>query len=74
MEKCGFVLNGKTQLRGRDVVLAPEYLAPISKKGLECVTERTYSIHQYAATWFDEELEKNREKEIDFGKMLIEHM
>lgn len=65
MKKFGFTMNGKTQVIKNMVVLSSVYLAPINMNGIGRVTPETYSIHQYAATWFDEQQRNKKEKIIN---------
>lgn len=65
MKKFGFTMNGKTQIVNNMAVLSSVYLAPINMNGIGRVTTETYSIHQYAATWFDEQQRNKKEKIIN---------
>lgn len=58
----GLRCNGKSQQYDNYIVFASDFFAPINPFGYGKVSENSYSIHQYAATWFDmkEQLEKSR--------------
>lgn len=53
LEKHGLITNGKTQSNNKFVAFSPEYLSPLNFCGYGKVTEKSFSIHQYAATWMD---------------------
>lgn len=74
MEKNGFIRNGKTQVKDNMIVLAPEYLAPINPMGVGTPTINSYSIHQYAATWFDDKQMKEKEEIMDSIKFVMKRM
>ena len=74
MERNGLVKNGHTQIGNNFLVLAPEYLAPISPMGIGQPTPRSYSIHQYAATWFDEEQKREKHKLMNNFRIVLKHM
>ena len=58
--KNGLVCNGRTQHHDDYSVFSQEYFAPINAIGFGNITKNTYSIHQYAATWHDEENKKEK--------------
>jgi len=74
LEKYGLVKNGCTQISDSYIALAMEYLSPINEFGIGMPTARSYSIHQYAATWFDEEQIAERERMISNYKMVLARM
>lgn len=48
----GLILNGQTQMIGGFTVYASEYFNPVDmKSGKKHITDNTYSIHHYAASW-----------------------
>lgn len=60
--KHGLVCDGRTQHHDDYSVFSQEYFAPINAIGFGNITKNTYSIHQYAATWYDEEQKKDKKK------------
>lgn len=60
-ERHGLIKNGYAQMLDNGVVLSPEFLAPINSMGLGMPTANSFSIHQYAATWLNEEQLKDKE-------------
>lgn len=74
MENFGFIRNGQTQVKDNMIVLAPEYLAPINPMGIGTPTINSYSIHQYAATWFDEKQMREKLEIMDSIKFIMERM
>lgn len=74
LEKYGLKKNGKTQITNEYIALSPEYLSPISPYGIGKPTEYSFSIHQYAATWFDGNQQEEKEKLIENYKYIIERM
>ena len=74
METFGIKRNGQTQIIGNSIVLAPEYLAPINPLGIGEPTTNSYSIHQYAATWFDEKQLNEKNKLMENIKSVLAHM
>ncbi len=70
----GLIKNGRTQLIRGGVVLASDYFAPINEYGFGYPTSNTYGVHQYAATWFDEEQIKERQKMIRTCKKIMERI
>ena len=56
------------------VVLPTECLAPINAYGVGCPKTGTFSIHWYAATWYDELQQKNKEKAIRSSRYLLSRM
>lgn len=70
MKRFGFVMNGETQIINNVAVLSSVYFSPIRSNGIGNVTEDTYSIHQYAATWFDDQQYRKKKKLVDICLML----
>lgn len=62
LKKYGFSANGKMQVINNNIVLPGEYLCPYDyETGNLCITDKTFSIHHYDASWQSEE-EKERSK------------
>ena len=56
LSRCGLKLNGENQQVGETLVFAPEYFCPKDYiTGKLNITNRTYCIHHYASSWYDEE-------------------
>ncbi|MFT4106048.1 MAG: glycosyltransferase [Lacrimispora sp.] len=53
LQRHGLILNGKTQVHDRYASFSTEYFAPFNFCGYGKITDNTYSIHQYAATWME---------------------
>ena len=52
LKKYGFKMNGQFQERDNIAIYPKEYFAPISYiRGFGGVTDNTYSIHHYSASW-----------------------
>lgn len=71
LERYGLQKNGKVQQRENMLVLSPEYFSPVNEFGYGNPTEDTFSIHQYAATWYDEEQKKRKEKIINTYEYIL---
>lgn len=57
----GFIMNNKLQEINGNYLFPNDYFNPKSfKTGLLNITENTYSIHHYDASWYDEELQKEK--------------
>lgn len=70
----GLIRNGSCQSREEFTVLSAEYFSPINAYGMGIVTENTYSIHQYAATWFGEKEKEMRERTAKSIKYVLERI
>lgn len=53
MVKHGLECTGYTQMTEKFAAFSPEYFSPINAYGFGRTTENSFSVHQYAATWFD---------------------
>lgn len=62
LERWGLQKNGAVQQTEHFLALSPEFFSPVNEFGYGILTENTFSIHQYAAAWYDEEQRKRREK------------
>ena len=52
LEKYGFKMNGQFQEKDNIAIYPKEYFAPISYiRGFGGITDNTYSIHHYSASW-----------------------
>lgn len=74
MEKFGIIRNGRTQQVQDAVVLAPEYLSPINGFGFGKPTKNSFSIHHYAATWFDSGQQRAKDKMINNYKYVMKRI
>lgn len=74
LESIGVQLNGCTQEHDECKVFSREYFAPFNGYGFGAITPNTFSIHQYAATWYDEEQMKQKEHMIDICNFISERM
>ena len=62
LEKYGLIRNGSSQRGEHFAAFSMEYFSPIHMYGMGNITEKTYSVHQYAGTWFGEAQRRTREK------------
>jgi hypothetical protein len=74
LQEMGLTKNGKTQQLHHVTILSPEYMAPVNEVGFGHATNNTYSIHHYAATWFEQEQWDDRKRKFDNYKMLMQRM
>lgn len=74
MEKHGLKRNGLTQRTEEFFALSPEYLSPINAVGVGMPTQYSFSIHQYAATWFDEEQQSLKKRLINNYRLVLKRM
>lgn len=74
MERFGLKRNGCTQTNDRFLALSSEYLSPINEVGIGRPTPYSYSIHQYAATWFDEEQQEKKNRLINNYRLVLKRM
>lgn len=70
LEKWGLKKNGEVQQEDHFLVLSPDFFSPVNEFGYGVPTENTFSIHQYAAAWYDEEQRKRKEKIIQNYEMI----
>lgn len=71
LKKHGLVLNGKTQGTSEFVVFSPQFFSSINGLGIGSACKNTYSIHKYAATWYDNEQRINRECDAINAKCIL---
>lgn len=62
LEKHGLKKNGHVQQMKDFIVLSPQYFSPVNEFGYGTPSSVTFSIHQYAATWYGEEERKGKEE------------
>lgn len=74
LEQYGVKKNGKFQEKDHFVVFPPEYFSPINQFGYGKPSIKTFSVHQYAASWFDEGQKKDKEKMIHNFKYVEKRM
>ncbi len=65
LKKYGLEKNGLMQQWQRDLVLPSEYFSPVNEFGYGVPTANTFSVHQYAGTWYDDEQQKRKRRIID---------
>ena len=70
LERWGLKKNGMLQQTRQFLVLPSEFFSPVNEFGYGNLTENTFSIHQYAATWYDPEQQKHKEKMIQDYEMI----
>lgn len=74
LAKHGLIRNGSCQSREEFTVLSTEYFSPINAYGIGNITANTYSVHQYAATWFGEKEKAIRERTAESIKYVLERL
>ena len=74
LERKGLKKNGHTQAVGDGIVLSPEYLSPVNEFGYGSPTTNTFSIHQYAATWYGEKERQEKQRVMDNYRMVMERL
>lgn len=55
MKEYGVVMDGKSREYNNTLVLSHEYFAPLDHLGFGELTQKAFSIHQYAASWLGDE-------------------
>ena len=70
LKKYGLIANGHSQKHKDFVVFSSEYFSPFNGYGIGNITHNTYSIHQYAATWFTLKQQQQKKNNIDNIKFL----
>lgn len=68
--RWGLEKNGMVQQAEHFLVLSPEFFSPVNEFGYGVPTENTFSIHQYAAAWYDESQRRYKEKIIHNYEMI----
>lgn len=71
LKKHGLVCDGSYQELDGVTIFPKEFFSPYDLNGLGKVTQNTFSIHQYAATWYDEETDNNRKKDLENIKSIL---
>lgn len=74
LERYGLVRSGKTQIREHFTALSPEYLSPLNQYGIGRISPRSFSIHQYAATWVEEKKKAEMDKMKENYRFVISRM
>lgn len=74
LARHGLIRNGSCQRQNDFTVLSAEYFSPINAYGMGSVTENTYSVHQYAATWFGEKEKAVKERTAKSIKYVMERI
>lgn len=74
LEAVGLKRNGCTQRIQNDIILSSKYLAPVNLYGIGSPTEKSFSIHQYAATWLNENQKRENEQIENNYRYLINRM
>ncbi len=65
LQQHGLICDGSFQIIDNCVVFPMEYFAPVNAFGLGQPTSKSFSIHQYAATWFDSEMKLKKERMVE---------
>lgn len=64
LKRYGFKMDGKTQCINNMIAVSMEYFAPINMCNFGKITKKSFSNHQYAATWVDGSVEKTKAEEL----------
>ena len=71
----GLLCDGQSKDYGDYLVLAPKYFAPVNiQKGITRPYEDSFSIHQYAGTWLDDDENIKKDSAIRKYSFLMKHM
>lgn len=70
LQKHGLKCDGTYQLIDGCAVFPQEYFSPIDIYGWGGISHNTFSIHKYAATWFDESMQQQKNKITEMVKRL----
>lgn len=72
LKRYGFNMNGQFQQKNGVAIYPKEFFAPLSHiKGLGGITDNSYTIHEYSASWIDPEV-KERKKLLSEGLMRVQ--
>lgn len=71
LQRHGLKKNGLVQVKKDFIVLSPEYFSPVNEFGYGKPSSVTFSVHQYAATWYNEEQKKGKEEIIDHYEYIL---
>ena len=74
LKKHGLECNGRFQMVNECAVFPKEYFAPIDSFGWGYISSKTYSIHKYAATWFDKPMQEQKERMLRMVSKLTTRM
>lgn len=74
LAKHGLIRNGNSQYHEDFVAFSSEFFSPINAYGFGGITENTFSIHQYAATWFDVEQKAQKDRMLKPVKYVMDRM
>lgn len=74
LESHGLEKNGLVQQKGDFIVLSSEYFSPVNEFGYGVPTANTFSVHQYAATWYNEEQKKRKERMINTYEYILKRI
>lgn len=74
LEKHGLLRNGCCQVHDGFAAFSAEFFSPLDAYGYGKVTENTYSIHQYAATWFEDRQKSVKERKAESVRFIMERM
>lgn len=74
LAKHGLIRNGNSQYHEDFVAFSPEFFSPINAYGFGRITENTFSIHQYAATWFGAEQKAQKDRMLKSVKYVMARM
>ncbi len=62
LEELGLEKNGEGQQINDCIILPPEYFAPVNAYGYGHPTINTFSIHQFAASWYDSKAREMKDR------------
>lgn len=71
LSEYGFMMNNEFQEKDGIAIYPKEVFAPLSEfAGLGCITKNSYSIHQFSASWINEQQRVQR-KNIEEGLAMV---
>ena len=74
LKEYGLICDGNSRLYDDFLVLSPEYFAPINGMVFVKPTNESFSIHQYAASWYDEKDLNSKNSINEKYKYLMRHV
>lgn len=72
--KQGLKLDGSLQLINDNLILSREYLCPVDTLGNGEPSTNSISIHHYAGTWLDGEIQAQKKRKIENRRMLLQRI
>lgn len=74
LEKYGLKRNGKSQMLENCMILSPVYFSPLNQYGFGKISDKSFSVHHYAASWLDEDWHSKKKNQVELFKIIASHM